>query len=413
MTKILSYSTDLCLLKKKLNVHGKYKFNYVHYVIDETNWDEILTKSNHKTNKNNISPLRLKEILERLIAGYDMKTVSNIVGFKSRSIYNLFDRITIETKRGYAKYQKKCKLCGMDLKGKTIYVISALKFLNLIETRHDSKRLENNSKLLMKYIDIFKFYKQLLYFYLKNRNSFNLDSKAVKQSVASIIFKYIRELEAQGKLQNSYVPSVQNFYRILAKHSAFGLKLDILPYKSNGKYGSRTTVKHETKKKTIGKLITERPESVNLRLNDNDYEMDTVIGLRSDNYCILTLINRKSRMFYCTLSRRNAKAIKENLEKLIKDNNLVIDTLTIDNGSKNYKLPEIESIKEIFHCHPYSSSEKGSIENAHRLLRRYIPKGKSIDKYVGQDLKPIADFINSHPRIYKGVSGFKCAKQMQ
>ncbi|AIA33631.1 Transposase,IS30 family protein [Mycoplasmopsis bovis CQ-W70] len=51
----------------------------------------------------------------------------------------------------------------------------------------------------------------------------------------------------------------------------------------------------------------------------------------------------------------------------------------------------IESIKEIFHCHPYSSSEKGSIKNAHRLLRRYIPKGKSIDKYVGQDLKPIAD----------------------
>ncbi|QQH60939.1 hypothetical protein HYD59_00900 [Mycoplasmopsis bovis] len=55
------------ILKKKLNVHGKYKFNYVHYVIDETNWDEILTKSNLKTNKNNISPLRLKEILERLI----------------------------------------------------------------------------------------------------------------------------------------------------------------------------------------------------------------------------------------------------------------------------------------------------------------------------------------------------------
>ncbi|QQH23253.1 hypothetical protein HYE26_02085 [Mycoplasmopsis bovis] len=34
-----------------------------------------------------------------------------------------------------------------------------------------------------------------------------------------------------------------------------------------------------------------------------------------------------------------------------------------------------------------------SIENAHRLLRRYIPKGKSIDKYVGQELKPMADFI--------------------
>ncbi len=57
--------------------------------------------------------------------------------------------------------------------------------------------------------------------------------------MASIIFKYIRELEKQ----NSYIPSVQNFYRILAKHSAFGLKLDILPYKSNGKYIERENPK--------------------------------------------------------------------------------------------------------------------------------------------------------------------------
>ncbi len=60
--------------------------NYVHYVIDVNRIEmKYWPKSNHKTwNKNNISPLRLKEILERLIAGYDMKTVSNIVGFKSR-----------------------------------------------------------------------------------------------------------------------------------------------------------------------------------------------------------------------------------------------------------------------------------------------------------------------------------------
>ncbi|MCE6056162.1 hypothetical protein J7889_00840 [Mycoplasmopsis agalactiae] len=61
--KNTSYSTDICLFKK-INVYGKYKFNYVHYVIDETHWDEILTRSNLKTNKNNISPLRLKEFLK-------------------------------------------------------------------------------------------------------------------------------------------------------------------------------------------------------------------------------------------------------------------------------------------------------------------------------------------------------------
>ncbi len=51
---------------------------------------------------------------------------------------------------------------------------------------------------------------------------------------------------------------------------------------------------------------------------------------------------------------------------------MLIDALTIDNGSENYKLPEYRINQKIFHCHPYSSSEKGSIENAHQVLRRYI-----------------------------------------
>ncbi len=75
----------------------------------ETNWDEILTKSNQKPIKITLARWDLKKSW-KANCRLDMKTVSNIVGFKSRSIYNLFDRITIETKRGYAKYQKKCKL---------------------------------------------------------------------------------------------------------------------------------------------------------------------------------------------------------------------------------------------------------------------------------------------------------------
>ncbi len=86
---------------------------------------------------------------------------------------------------------------------------------------------------------------------MKNRNSFNLDSKAVKQSVASIIFKYIKELEyAMGKLQNSYIPSVNNLYRILAIFECFDLgQIDILLYKSNGKYGSRNNSKVRQRKR--------------------------------------------------------------------------------------------------------------------------------------------------------------------
>nr|WP_307938995.1 hypothetical protein [Mycoplasmopsis bovis] len=87
----------------------------VHYVIDETNWRWNIDQVKSQTNKNSLTALlRLKEILERLIAGYDMKTVSNIlVGLKFKeSIYNLFGQNYNWNKAcGYAKYQKKCKLC--------------------------------------------------------------------------------------------------------------------------------------------------------------------------------------------------------------------------------------------------------------------------------------------------------------
>ncbi len=161
--------------------------------------------------------------------------------------------------------------------------------------------------------------------------------------------------------QNSYIPVSSKLFTVYWLNIVLGLKLDILPYKSNGKYGSRTTVKYD-KEKTIGKLITERPESVNLRLNDNDYEMDTVIGLRIWQL-LHSYINQQKicNALLCLLKK--CKSNKENLEKLIKDNNLVIDMTLLITEVEIYKLPEIEStIKEIFHCHPYSSSEKGSIE---------------------------------------------------
>ncbi len=61
-----------------------------------------------------------------------------------------------------------------------------------------------------------------------------------------------------------------------------------------------------------------------------------------DTFNLLLIFNNDD----IVLLLKIAKAIKKKLEKIIKDNNLVIDTLTIDNGSENYKLPEIESIKE-------------------------------------------------------------------
>ena len=66
-----------------------------------------------------------------------------------------------------------------------------------------------------------------------------------------------------------------------------------------------------------------------------------------------------------------------------------MEILLTDNGKKFYILDEILNISSnihLFYCHPYSSFEKGSIENNHELIRRVIPKGVTLKPYSQKDL---------------------------
>ena len=52
----------------------------------------------------------------------------------------------------------------------------------------------------------------------------------------------------------------------------------------------------------------------------------------------------------------------------------------------------------IYYAHPYSSWERGSNENANRIIRRFIPKGCDISKYTRKQIQAIEDWINNYPR---------------
>ena len=57
-----------------------------------------------------------------------------------------------------------------------------------------------------------------------------------------------------------------------------------------------------------------------------------------------------------------------------------------------------EKRTKIYYCHPYSSWERGSNENANRLIRRFIPKGADIGRFTHEMIKFIEDWINNYPR---------------
>ena len=88
--------------------------------------------------------------------------------------------------------------------------------------------------------------------------------------------------------------------------------------------------------------------------------------------------------------------------------NKILEILLTDNGSefKDIKtLIEVFPNINIYYCHPYSSFEKGSIENNHELIRRVIPNGTSLKPYTQDDYNLLASHMNS---LYREKLDGKC-----
>ena len=175
---------------------------------------------------------------------------------------------------------------------------------------------------------------------------------------------------------------------------------------------SRKTKKKRIRenKRVLGRSIEERPTEVEKREEFGHWETDLVIGSKSggDNV-LLTLIERKTRnLFVVRLPDKSADSVisvferagKEQGDKLGK----IFRSITTDNGSEFARLPELEKGNDvkIYYAHPYTSCEKGTIENHNGLIRRFIRKGKHISDYSDEELLRVEIWANSLPRKILG-----------
>ena len=66
----------------------------------------------------------------------------------------------------------------------------------------------------------------------------------------------------------------------------------------------------------------------------------------------------------------------------------------------------------LYYCHPFASCERGSNENANKLIRRWIPKGSDISEYKDK-VSFIQDWINNYPRkLFNGLSSIQYLEQL-
>ena len=143
--------------------------------------------------------------------------------------------------------------------------------------------------------------------------------------------------------------------------------------------------------------IEKRNVGANNRSRKGHWERDLMLG-KSRSRNILVHVDRKLRYVKLTkLDDKTANKVADASQKALRW--LPKKSITNDRGwefaehkplSQKLKIP-------IYFCHPYTSSERGSVENRIGILRQYIPKGTDLRTISNKQLQAIEDKLNDRP----------------
>src|SRR5699024_11819011 len=75
----------------------------------------------------------------------------------------------------------------------------------------------------------------------------------------------------------------------------------------------------------------------------------------------------------------------------------IFKTITSDNGSEFSNLSELSKAIDVYFCHPYASFERGTSENQHKIIRRFLPKHESLQDVSEAQVKRIQQWMNVYP----------------
>ena len=171
------------------------------------------------------------------------------------------------------------------------------------------------------------------------------------------------------------------------------------------------------------KSIDFRPKEANDRSEYGHWEGDLVVGKDGKGAALLTFTERMTReeIIFKIPSKHSVNVAKsiDKLERKYKSEfKNKFKTITFDNGGefrdykaleKSYDRRKKEARIQVYYAHPYRSGERGSNENANRLIRRFIPKGTVITDITEDFIQQVEDWINN---LLRPMFGYKSSLEM-
>ena len=207
-----------------------------------------------------------------------------------------------------------------------------------------------------------------------------------------------QQIEGRLMLENKPFVCHETIYKIIREDKAEGGTL----YRH-----TRHRLKH--RKRPVGKKISiknrisidQRPKIVDTKQRFGDWEIDTIAG-ENNIGAIVTIVERQTAFMMMQKLKygRNAKELSKTVTRMLMAYINHVHTITGDNGTEFADHQNISKIlkTQFFFTHPYSSWEKGLVENTNKLVRQYFSKKTNFNTINEQQIKEIQYKINNRPR---------------
>jgi len=179
------------------------------------------------------------------------------------------------------------------------------------------------------------------------------------------------------------------------------------PFKNISKY-----LKHGRRRRKRGRIkdsrgiitervtIEKRPAIVQKRKRLGDYEIDLMLG-KNQQSAILVITDRASiKTKIRKVPKKNSREIAKTIINALRQEPMPVKTLTFDNDMAFalHKFIGGQLNAKTYFTRPYSSQEKGTVENRIGVLRLFFPRGKTDFNLISElQLKTVEREINNRP----------------
>jgi IS30 family transposase len=208
------------------------------------------------------------------------------------------------------------------------------------------------------------------------------------------------QISGRSTLEGYSYISYECIYNYIAFDRKKGGRLFVL-LKRFGKRKSRSSRRiYGARGQIPGRIfIDKRPKIVERRARLGDLEADLIVGRNNRGY-LLTLVDRVSRRVVLKKLKTKSKtdvfiALRKAIEEM-----KVAKTLTVDNGKEfaNHREITRKTGARVFFTHPYTSHEKGTVENTNGLIRYHFPAETLFNRISEKRVKKVELKLNSTPR---------------